>query len=182
MKNTELRTAEVQKQTDAQLQEAVANGKGKMPGYKGKLSKEQIAGLVTHIRSLRGASKAAIAAESKAQPAEAEKPAAPETSHKSTRTEMEAMHKEHLEAVKAQFQKLHADLDRMKANVDQITDASEKARAGQCGHVAGHGGPSRPDDEAYGSHAGHGRRHDASPSSTARETRIVRFPAAKAEC
>ena len=144
MKNTELRTSEVQEQTDAQLQEAVANGKGKMPAYKGKLSKEQLASLVTYIRILRGAPKAAIAAESKAKPAEAEKPAktgekaaaaktsekpaASETSNKSTRTEMEAMHKEHLEAMKAQIQKLHADLDRMKASVDQVADASEKAR------------------------------------------------------
>jgi competence protein ComEA len=75
MKNTDLRATEVQKQTDAQLREAVANGKGKMPGYKDKLSKEQIAGLVTYIRSLGGAPKTASATESKAKPADAEKPA-----------------------------------------------------------------------------------------------------------
>lgn len=135
MKNTELRAAEVQKQTDAQLQEAVANGKGKMPGYKDKLSKGQIAGLVTHIRSLAGAPKAAGATEKKGKPAEAEKPAktpekaaAATTSEKPAATEMEAMHKEHMEAMKAQLQKLHADLDQMKANVNKITDANEKAR------------------------------------------------------
>jgi cytochrome c553 len=135
MKNTELRATEVQKQTDAQLQEAVANGKGKMPGYKDKLSKEQIASLVTHIRSLGRAPKAASATESKAKPADAEKPAktsekaaAAKTSEKPAATKMEAMHKEHLEAMKAHLQKLHAHLDQMKANVDRITDASEKAR------------------------------------------------------
>jgi len=53
MKGTDLRAAEAQKQTDAQLQEAVANGKGKMPSFKDKLSKDQIAGLVTYVRSLR---------------------------------------------------------------------------------------------------------------------------------
>lgn len=135
LKNTELRTSEVQKQTDAQLQEAVANGKGKMPSYKGKLTKEQIAGLVTYIRSLGGAPKAAIEAESKAKPAETEKPAktaekaaVAKTSEKPAATKMEAMHKEHMEAMKAQLQKLHANLDQMKASVDKIADASEKAR------------------------------------------------------
>ncbi len=75
MKNTDLRASEVQKQTDAQLREAVANGKGKMPGYKDKLSKEQIAGLVTYIRSLGGVPKTASATENKAKSANAEKPA-----------------------------------------------------------------------------------------------------------
>jgi mono/diheme cytochrome c family protein len=154
MKNTELRAPGVQKQTDAQLQEAVASGKGKMPGFKDKLSKEQIASLVTHIRSLGGAPKAAGTTESKAKPVEAQKPAktpekpaaattsekpaamtsekpAATTSEKPAATTMEAMHKEHMEqmeAMKRQLQKLHADLDQMKANVDQITDANEKAR------------------------------------------------------
>lgn len=135
MKNTDLRTTEVQKQTDAQLQEAVANGKGKMPGYKDKLSKEQIAGLVTHIRSLGGAPKAASPTESKPKPADAEKAAktsekaAPaKTSEKPAAAKMETMHKEHMEAMKAQLHKLHADLDQMKASVDNISDASEKAR------------------------------------------------------
>lgn len=44
------------------------------------------------------------------------------------REQMEAMRKEHMEAAKAQLQKLHSDLDQMNANVDKITDASEKAR------------------------------------------------------
>jgi cytochrome c6 len=72
MKNTDLRATEVQKQTEAQLQEAVTNGKGKMPGYKDKLSKEQIAGLITHVRSLSGTPKTASATEGKAKPADSE--------------------------------------------------------------------------------------------------------------
>ena len=62
MKNTDLRAAEVQKQSDAQLQEAVANGKGKMPGYRDKLSKDQIAGVVTYMRTFGPATKASAKA------------------------------------------------------------------------------------------------------------------------
>src|SRR5512135_2669288 len=57
MKNTDLRRPEVQTQSDVQLQEAVTNGKGKMPSYKDKLPKEQIAALVAYIRTLAGAAK-----------------------------------------------------------------------------------------------------------------------------
>jgi len=43
----------VQKQTDAQLIDATANGKGKkMPAYKGKLADDQIKQLVGYIREL----------------------------------------------------------------------------------------------------------------------------------
>jgi cytochrome c6 len=62
MKNTDLRAPEVQKQSDAQLQEAVTNGKGKMPGYKDKLSKDQIAGLVTYMRTFGPGAKASAKA------------------------------------------------------------------------------------------------------------------------
>lgn len=48
----DLNSAEVQKQTDAQLTEVVTKGKNKMPAYDGKLSKEQIAQLVTYIREI----------------------------------------------------------------------------------------------------------------------------------
>ncbi len=54
MKNTNLRTPEVQKKSDAQLMDATANGKGKMPGYRDKLSKDQITGLVTYMRTFGG--------------------------------------------------------------------------------------------------------------------------------
>jgi mono/diheme cytochrome c family protein len=50
----DLGSAEVQKQTDAQLTDSITNGMGggKMPAYKGKLTDDQIKGLVGYIRSL----------------------------------------------------------------------------------------------------------------------------------
>jgi cytochrome c6 len=49
----DFRSDEVQKQTDAQLTDATANGKGKkMPAYKGKLTDDQIKQLVGYIREL----------------------------------------------------------------------------------------------------------------------------------
>jgi cytochrome c6 len=50
---TDLTSADVQKQTDAQLTDSITNGKGKkMPAYKGKLTDDQIKGLVGYIREL----------------------------------------------------------------------------------------------------------------------------------
>ena len=43
---------EVQSQTDAQLGEIITNGKDKMPAYKGKLTADQIKGLIAYIREL----------------------------------------------------------------------------------------------------------------------------------
>jgi len=48
----DLGSAEVQKQTDAELIAITANGKGTMPGYKGKLTDDQIKQVVSFIRSL----------------------------------------------------------------------------------------------------------------------------------
>ena len=48
----DLKSAEVQKQSDAQLTEVITKGKNKMPAYGGKLSKEQIAQLVAYIREI----------------------------------------------------------------------------------------------------------------------------------
>jgi cytochrome c6 len=45
-------SADVQKETDAQLTEIISGGKGKMPAYKGKLSDSEIKDLVGYIRSL----------------------------------------------------------------------------------------------------------------------------------
>jgi cytochrome c6 len=45
-------SADVQKQTDAQLTEAITKGKGKMPAYEGKLKDTEIKDLVAYIRSL----------------------------------------------------------------------------------------------------------------------------------
>lgn len=49
----DLRSDEVQKQTDAQLTDSIKNGMGKkMPAYKDKLTDEQIKDLVGYIRDL----------------------------------------------------------------------------------------------------------------------------------
>lgn len=53
MKLRALGSAEVQKQTDAELVKWIADGKGKMPGYKGKLTPADIDALVAFIRTLK---------------------------------------------------------------------------------------------------------------------------------
>lgn len=45
---------EVQKQNDVALTAIIAKGKGKMPGYSGKIDDETIAAVVKHIRSFAG--------------------------------------------------------------------------------------------------------------------------------
>jgi len=49
----DLGSADVQKQSDADLTAMITNGKGAMPSYKGKLTDDQIHGLVTYIRTLK---------------------------------------------------------------------------------------------------------------------------------
>lgn len=49
----DLGSADVQKQTDAQLTDITANGKGKMPAYKGKITDDQIKQLVAFMRTLK---------------------------------------------------------------------------------------------------------------------------------
>jgi cytochrome c551 len=49
----DLGSDEVQKQSDAELTDITANGKGKMPAYKGKLTDDQIKQLVSFIRGLK---------------------------------------------------------------------------------------------------------------------------------
>jgi cytochrome c6 len=53
LKLRDLASAEVQAQTDAQLNQIITDGKGKMPKSDGKLTKDQIVDLVKHIRSLK---------------------------------------------------------------------------------------------------------------------------------
>lgn len=48
----DLRSEAVQKQTDAQLTDIVTNGKNKMPAYKGKVTADEIKGLVGYMRGL----------------------------------------------------------------------------------------------------------------------------------
>ncbi len=52
MKTRDLGSADVQKQSDADLSGIIANGKGKMPPYK-TLSADQVKDLVSYIRSLK---------------------------------------------------------------------------------------------------------------------------------
>jgi mono/diheme cytochrome c family protein len=44
----------VVKESDADLQTAIENGRNKMPAYKGKLTAGDIGGLVKYIRQLQG--------------------------------------------------------------------------------------------------------------------------------
>ncbi len=53
MKLRDLGSAEVQKQSDAELTAITADGKGKMPAYKGKLTDAQIKDVVAFIRTLK---------------------------------------------------------------------------------------------------------------------------------
>ena len=54
MKLRDLRSAEVKNQSEAQLYEIIAKGKGKMPGYEKTLGAETCKALVTHMRKLAG--------------------------------------------------------------------------------------------------------------------------------
>ena len=53
LKLKDLASADVQKQTDADLTTVIEKGKEPMPGYEGKLTKEQVADLVKYIRALK---------------------------------------------------------------------------------------------------------------------------------
>lgn len=53
MKIPDFASAAVQMKSDAELAEIIAKGRGKMPSYHGKLSKEQIDGIVKWIRTLK---------------------------------------------------------------------------------------------------------------------------------
>jgi len=48
----DLGSAEVQKQTDAELTTIITKGKGKMPPFEGKLTAEQVGQVVGYIREL----------------------------------------------------------------------------------------------------------------------------------
>jgi mono/diheme cytochrome c family protein len=53
LKIRDFRSDDVQKQSDDELAGIIAKGKGKMPSFDGKLSKDQISDLVKHIRTLK---------------------------------------------------------------------------------------------------------------------------------
>ncbi len=48
----DLQSPAIQSQSDAQLAEIIANGKGTMPGFKSSLSKDEIDALVKHVNQL----------------------------------------------------------------------------------------------------------------------------------
>ncbi|MDR3749268.1 MAG: cytochrome c [Acidobacteriota bacterium] len=53
MGTKDLGSADIQKMSDADLNAAITNGKGKMPAYKGKLTDAQITDLVKYIHTLK---------------------------------------------------------------------------------------------------------------------------------
>jgi cytochrome c6 len=53
MKVRDLTSADVQGQTDAQLYDIIAKGKGKMPGYEKTLGADKCTELVAYIRTLK---------------------------------------------------------------------------------------------------------------------------------
>lgn len=53
LKLRDLGSPDVQKQTDAELTAVTADGKGKMPAYKGKLSADQIKQVVSYMRTFK---------------------------------------------------------------------------------------------------------------------------------
>jgi mono/diheme cytochrome c family protein len=53
VKARDLRGDDVQKQSDADLAAAIANGRGKMPPFKSSLSTQQIKDLVAYIRTFK---------------------------------------------------------------------------------------------------------------------------------
>ena len=52
MKTRDLSSADVQKQSDAELSAIITNGKGKMPPYK-NMTPDQVKGMVAFLRSLK---------------------------------------------------------------------------------------------------------------------------------
>lgn len=49
----DLNSADFQKSSDADVEAVIAKGKGKMPGYEGKLSKDEITAVTKYIRTLK---------------------------------------------------------------------------------------------------------------------------------
>ncbi len=48
-----LNSPDIQSQSEAQLAAVITSGKGKMPGFGGKLSPEEITSLATYVKSLK---------------------------------------------------------------------------------------------------------------------------------
>lgn len=54
LKIRDLRSDDVQKQTDLELMKVISGGKGKMPAYGKQMSTDDIKALIAHIRTLHG--------------------------------------------------------------------------------------------------------------------------------
>jgi cytochrome c6 len=50
---SDLRAPEIQKKTKAELANAIAKGKNKMPAFEGKLTSEEVNELATYVRQLK---------------------------------------------------------------------------------------------------------------------------------
>ena len=53
LKLRDLRSAEVQKQTDLELTKVISGGKGKMPPFGKTMSTDDIAAVIAHLRTLK---------------------------------------------------------------------------------------------------------------------------------
>jgi len=53
MKVRDLRSADVQKQTDIELMKVIAGGKGKMPAYGKKMTTAEIMAVIAYMRTLK---------------------------------------------------------------------------------------------------------------------------------
>jgi len=53
LKIRDLSSADVQKQSDADLTTVITNGNGKMPAYKGKLTDDEISAVVKYVHTLK---------------------------------------------------------------------------------------------------------------------------------
>jgi cytochrome c6 len=52
LKVADLRSAEVQSKSDAELTQVISDGKNNMPGFKGNITDEEIQAVLAHVRTL----------------------------------------------------------------------------------------------------------------------------------
>ena len=51
LKVADLRSADVQNKSDAELTQVISDGKGNMPGFKGTITDDEIAAVLAHVRT-----------------------------------------------------------------------------------------------------------------------------------
>ena len=54
LKVADLRSAEVQSKSDAELTQVISDGKDNMPGFKGTLTDDEISAVLAHVRTFAG--------------------------------------------------------------------------------------------------------------------------------